>query len=433
MEPTSTEPREESTGRSGCLVSAGSTNAQATPWVAYLSRCVYPDPTAAAAQMVRMAGGFAEAGAETHFFAHDLRIPVEELRERYGVGSPAPSVHVSGLGQPRGILSTGLRRAMAFNLDVARRIMGPGGPGDRPAVLFTRSRLERLFWGTLRPVLWPLRTWTFACEFHDDVAQLLGLSDEAVQGEPPRHPERRFRLNLGALERFDLVYCPTEAAAADVARLSGGRVRPRVLRHASGLPRASAPWQEPVGEDGLVLLYCGTVDRERGVRELVQALRRLPGDVALRLVGRVADDSRGWLEDARVELGDRIQVAGQVPYPEVREAMSRADVLLLPAGEGLHVERYALPLKLTDYMTGGRPIVAADVPSHRELLEHDRDALLYARGEGAALARCILELKEDRAQARRLARAAWERAADFTYLERARRILADVRAEAART
>jgi glycosyltransferase involved in cell wall biosynthesis len=44
---------------------------------------------------------------------------------------------------------------------------------------------------------------------------------------------------------------------------------------------------------------------------------------------------------------------------------------------------YACPLKLLEYMAAGRAIVAPDQPNLREILQHDRTALLFEAGDAA--------------------------------------------------
>jgi glycosyltransferase involved in cell wall biosynthesis len=97
--------------------------------------------------------------------------------------------------------------------------------------------------------------------------------------------------------------------------------------------------------------------------------------------------------------------------------------MLLPAGLSRHRSHYVAPLKLFDYMARGKPIVAADVPAHLELLHDGVNARLYRPDDPEHLAACIMAVVNQPEQADAIAQTAWEQSARYTYDARARRIL----------
>jgi glycosyltransferase involved in cell wall biosynthesis len=79
-------------------------------------------------------------------------------------------------------------------------------------------------------------------------------------------------------------------------------------------------------------------------------------------------------------------------------------------------------LKLFEYMASGRPIVASDLPSLREVLADGRNAVLVEPGNPQALTAGIRRIKEDPALAERIARQALEDVRDYTWDRRAERL-----------
>jgi glycosyltransferase involved in cell wall biosynthesis len=73
-------------------------------------------------------------------------------------------------------------------------------------------------------------------------------------------------------------------------------------------------------------------------------------------------------------------------------------------------------------MAAGRPLVASDLPSSREVMRDGETALLVPPGDPAALAAALRRLLEDRALAGRLAEAAWREAAAYSWDARAARL-----------
>jgi glycosyltransferase involved in cell wall biosynthesis len=75
-------------------------------------------------------------------------------------------------------------------------------------------------------------------------------------------------------------------------------------------------------------------------------------------------------------------------------------------------------------MAAGRPIVASDLPSSREVLRDGESALLVPPGDATALAAAVRRVLSDRELAARLAHAAWDEAPQYSWDARARKLRA---------
>jgi glycosyltransferase involved in cell wall biosynthesis len=80
-------------------------------------------------------------------------------------------------------------------------------------------------------------------------------------------------------------------------------------------------------------------------------------------------------------------------------------------------------LKLFEYMAAGVPVVAADLPSFREILSDGETALLVPPEDPEALAGGIRRLLDDPSLARKIRANALERVRHYSWQERARRII----------
>ena len=124
-------------------------------------------------------------------------------------------------------------------------------------------------------------------------------------------------------------------------------------------------------------------------------------------------------------VADRVRFTGLVPHAEVPATVAGFDIALQP-----RVVDYASPLKIFDYMAAGRAIVAPDQPNIREILAHDRTALLFDPVRPGAMWEAIARLLADPALRTRLGMAARAdlEARDYTWRGNAARIVAWARA-----
>ena len=74
-------------------------------------------------------------------------------------------------------------------------------------------------------------------------------------------------------------------------------------------------------------------------------------------------------------------------------------------------------------IAAGRPIVAPDLPDMRELLEHDRNALLVPAGDDDAAVNALSRVLGEPGLAARLSEAARQTSRNLTWDARAARIL----------
>ena len=109
-----------------------------------------------------------------------------------------------------------------------------------------------------------------------------------------------------------------------------------------------------------------------------------------------------------------------MPQARVADELRRAAVVAVPFLRAGMTERHTSPLKLFEAMAAGRPIVASDLPSSREVLRDGDNALLVPPGDALALSAALRRVLSDRDLARRLARSAWDEAPRYSWDARAR-------------
>lgn len=123
---------------------------------------------------------------------------------------------------------------------------------------------------------------------------------------------------------------------------------------------------------------------------------------------------------AAAGLAARLHLMGEQPADMVPAHVLAMDATLVPA-----INPYASPLKLFDALAAAVPVIAPDQPNLRELLEHERNGLLFRQGDAASLALQVRRLVGDREFARQLGCAGRELLLreDWTWSGNARRVV----------
>ncbi len=168
-------------------------------------------------------------------------------------------------------------------------------------------------------------------------------------------------------------------------------------------------------QDKTIALYIGGLGGWKGVDTLLSAAKLLPSDVQVAIIG----GEEKQVKDLR-ERFPHVLFLGPRPYSELSDNQAAADVLVVPnTGRDPVSVSFTSPLKLIAHMASGRPIVASDLPSIRELVGEDT-AILVSPDSPQALAEGIIRAKETPAVASR----AMAQVKAFDWKERAVRIVA---------
>lgn len=177
---------------------------------------------------------------------------------------------------------------------------------------------------------------------------------------------------------------------------------------------AGAPWR---------VLYLGSLHHWKGVDVLIKTMTRLP-EGELLVVGGNPESIR-LHQDLAMKLGlaGRVRFPGFVAPGQRHRYWAEADICVLPLKPLSIASYFTSPLKLFEYMASGRPIVASDLPSMREILTPEKNALLVRPDDPEALAAGIRKLISDPALAESLARQARSDVEAYTWDRRAEKIV----------
>lgn len=180
-------------------------------------------------------------------------------------------------------------------------------------------------------------------------------------------------------------------------------------------PREGARTKNGLQEKFVITLF-GFLSQRKGHLFALQALGKLPEDVVLIFAGgQHPDDHTDYVPSVQqaiqsYNVAEKVRITGYLPSSDVADMLSATDLIIAPFSEVSGSGSLALAFAT------GRPILASDIPPHREILEDTPGAmLLYPAGNTGAFVETIRRLREDNATREMLAAGAKGYAEKHSY------------------
>ncbi|WP_347878342.1 glycosyltransferase [Mumia sp. ZJ1417] len=146
-------------------------------------------------------------------------------------------------------------------------------------------------------------------------------------------------------------------------------------------PRSTGP---------LEIVYVGRMVEEKGVLDLVEAVRGLEG-VRLHLVGAAEPTDPRPVDPAAIAATaapGTVVVHGRVDQPTLRQVVADADVLCLPS------YREGVPQSVIEALAAGRPTVVTDVRGCRELVDDGVNGYVVRARDPAGLRLALQRMRD---------------------------------------
>ena len=165
------------------------------------------------------------------------------------------------------------------------------------------------------------------------------------------------------------------------------------------------------------VLFVGRLVEKKGLAFLLEALRSVPGDWSLDVVGD--GPLRPDLE-ARA-AGLPVRFLGQATKDDLARAYAGCDVVVAPSVPAASGDQDGLPVALLEAMSAGCPVVASRIAGIDEAVVDGETGLLVPPGDAPALAAALIRLLGDPELRDRLGAAASARADEYSVATLGRR------------
>lgn len=173
--------------------------------------------------------------------------------------------------------------------------------------------------------------------------------------------------------------------------------------------------------------YTGTISNGRGIELIVALAEKFP-HTDFRVIGGDPPDVENWR--TKTSGMNNMFFHGHRPPAEIKAALPGFDILLAPYQKKVMVRNevdtsaWMSPLKIFEYMSSGKPMIASDLPVLHEVLRDGENAVLCPPDDIGAWEKAIRNLIETPDMAQTIGAAALKDfEAHYTWAARAKSIL----------
>lgn len=245
-------------------------------------------------------------------------------------------------------------------------------------------------------------------------------------------PARRRSYFARMCNRCALIVCLTALQKEEIVSLGVNEEKILVehdgvdLERFRDLPSSEVLKQEfGLPADKPVIGYCGSLmsgsNVSKGVDVLIDALTNLPSAQGWIIGGPYGKEE---LMKHAQEKGSDVRFEGKILTKDVPRALQACDMLVYPAPLSSHQYflRDTSPLKLFQYLASGKPIICADIPPVREVVDASV-VTLVPPGDNAALKEAIQAVLQDSNTAQQKAQKGKELVKQYDWKARMQRII----------
>jgi glycosyltransferase involved in cell wall biosynthesis len=204
--------------------------------------------------------------------------------------------------------------------------------------------------------------------------------------------------------RADAIIAVSMKTESDLRRLYAWASAKRIYRIPNGVDtELFRPGSKPEGK--AVITMASRLDRRKNIEEVLTALSRVHGEYELHIVGEGPEKPR--LQRIATALGVKASFTGRLDEHQLAERLANTHIFIsssLSEGFGL---------SLLEAMAASCCVIASNIPAHRELIENNRDGLLYTGVN--ELTKILSELVKDLGRAKTFGEAARAKALRYSW------------------
>ena len=194
------------------------------------------------------------------------------------------------------------------------------------------------------------------------------------------------------MNKLDRVIAPTHLM--EKILVNNGLNPGKAIYSRFGIRPITPEAHEPDADGKIRVGFIGGLAKHKGAHILINAAQRLQGNLSIELniYGRGDSFPEYFNKLRRLAAGNpRIHFCGTFPNEQIGKIFARLDVLVVPS-----IWYENTPLVIYSAQAAGCPVIATNLGGMAEVIEHEKNGLLFEAGDVAGLASAIERLALDR-------------------------------------
>ncbi len=172
-----------------------------------------------------------------------------------------------------------------------------------------------------------------------------------------------------------------------------------------------------------LLTYCGSLSKSKGIDLIINSAKYIK-NVEFLIIGGLKVDVDHYKKIANDNGVKNINFIGQVNYSDVPNLLNKSDILLLPSSAiNIKSRNYTSAMKLFEYMSIGKPIIASNIPSNTEILENNLNCLLFEPDNPKSMVEKINTLINDKELNKKITKNSSKLAIKYSWTERSKKMI----------
>ena len=185
-----------------------------------------------------------------------------------------------------------------------------------------------------------------------------------------------------------------------------------------------------IPNESKIISYIGNTYKGRGIEKMID-LSKTHRNLYFLIVGGEKQDNEQYMKLIGKEQRN-ILFTNHIPHVDIPNYLLMSDILLIPYEKEFTIKGdkiatdYSSPIKLFEYLSSGKPIIASSLPPFSTILRNGHDALLVDPDSYEDLNKSLITLLEDDQLRLRLSENSLKLSKNFSWKKRASMMLADL-------